>query len=152
MEFSQINTREDLDSLVGTPRHDEAMAMLAGTLWRLQKDDATKTWSAVEDESTIARFGFTRADFPNATAPALPAPDAPPNPKVAIQAQINALFASAGITQDWQLKSAMAALLALATTQGVSETTLYADNPGYKQVKDLMMEITTLQAQMAALP
>lgn len=67
-----INTRDDLDAIAGTPEHAAFMAMLAGTLWRLEKDDANKTWVAVEDNSTIERFGFTRADFPDVKAPDLP--------------------------------------------------------------------------------
>lgn len=67
-----INTREDLDAIAGTPEHDAFMAMLAGTLWRLEKDDTAQAWVAIEDNSTIERFNFTRADFPDAQPPALP--------------------------------------------------------------------------------
>lgn len=80
MGFNLINTREDLDALAGTPEHDDVVAMLIGSLWRLEKDDVAGTWRAVEDDSTIVRFGFTRADFPGATAPALPLYVAPPSP------------------------------------------------------------------------
>jgi len=72
MVSNSINTRADLDAIAGTPAHQEAMAMLRGTLWRLEKDDAAKTWRAVADDSIIARFGFVRTDFPSAAAPALP--------------------------------------------------------------------------------
>lgn len=67
-----INTREDLDAIAGTPEHVAFMALLAGTLWRLEKDDTVQTWVAIEDNSTIERFNFTRADFPDAVPPALP--------------------------------------------------------------------------------
>ena len=74
-----INTRADLDALAGTPAHAAFMAMLAGSLYRLEKDDDAQTWRAVEDNSSIDRFGFTRADFPDTVAPpALPAYEPPP--------------------------------------------------------------------------
>lgn len=72
MESTLINTREDLDLLAGTPAHAAAMAMLRGSLWRMEKDDVAKTWRAVQDESTVARFGLSLADFPTATTPLLP--------------------------------------------------------------------------------
>ena len=74
-----INTREDLDAIAGTPEHDVFMTMLRGTLWRLEKDAQARAWLAIEDNSTIERFGFTRADFPGAVAPALPAYVPPPS-------------------------------------------------------------------------
>ena len=67
-----ITTRADLDALQGTPAHAQFMAMLAGSLYRLEKDDEAKAWKAVEDDAMIQRFGFVRADFPNAAAPTLP--------------------------------------------------------------------------------
>ena len=72
MGLPSINTREDLDAIAGTPEHVAFMALLAGTLWRLEKDDTAQAWVAIEDNSTIERFNFTRADFPDAQPPALP--------------------------------------------------------------------------------
>ena len=72
MGLPSINTREDLDAIAGTPEHVAFMALLAGTLWRLEKDDAAQAWVAVEDNSTIERFNFARADFPDAKPPTLP--------------------------------------------------------------------------------
>ena len=72
MASTVINTREDLDAIAGTPEHVAFMALLAGTLWRLEKDDTAQAWVAIEDNSTIERFNFTRADFPDAQPPALP--------------------------------------------------------------------------------
>ena len=66
MGLPSINTREDLDAIAGTPEHVAFMALLAGTLWRLEKDDTAQAWVAIEDNSTIERFDFTRADFPDA--------------------------------------------------------------------------------------
>jgi hypothetical protein len=74
-----INTRADLDAITGTPEHVAFMALLAGTLWRLEKDDTAQAWVAIEDNSTIERFDFTRADFPGAVAPELPAYVPPPS-------------------------------------------------------------------------
>lgn len=72
MASTDINTREDLDAIAGTPEHVAFMALLAGILWRLEKDDTTQAWVAIEDNSTIGRFNFTRADFPDAQPPTLP--------------------------------------------------------------------------------
>ena len=72
MGLPSINTREDLDAIAGTPEHVAFMALLAGSLWRLEKDDTAQAWVAIEDNSTIERFNFTRADFPDAQPPALP--------------------------------------------------------------------------------
>ena len=72
MASTVINTREDLDAITGTPEHAAFMSLLAGTLWRLEKDDTAQAWVAIEDNSTIERFSFTRADFPDAQPPALP--------------------------------------------------------------------------------
>lgn len=72
MTLPSINTSADLDALLGSPQHSVAMAMLGGTLWRLEKDDAAKTWTAVLDETTIERFGLTIADFTKVKSPELP--------------------------------------------------------------------------------
>lgn len=79
MSSAVINTRKDLDAIAGTPQHDAFMAMLAGTLWRIVKDDAAQAWVAVEDNSIIERFGFARTDFPDAAPPELPAYSQPPS-------------------------------------------------------------------------
>lgn len=71
MQSAFINTREDLDALAGTPEHAQFMATLAGSIYRLEKDDEAKTWVAVEDASMIERFGFTRKDFADVHPPAL---------------------------------------------------------------------------------
>lgn len=77
MQSAVINNREDLDAVAGTPAHDAFISMLAGSLWRLAKDDDAQTWRAIEDNSTIERYGFSRADFSDATPPDLPAYVAP---------------------------------------------------------------------------
>lgn len=69
MPLTTINTRSDLDALAGTPDHDAFMSLLAGTLWRIEKDDTAQSWVAFEDNTTIERFGFTRANFPDALPP-----------------------------------------------------------------------------------
>jgi hypothetical protein len=67
-----INTAKDLAAILGTPAHDAFMEKLAGSLWRLDRDDVAGSWVAVADESTVNRFGLSAADFPNATPPTLP--------------------------------------------------------------------------------
>ena len=79
MASTVINTREDLDAIAGTIEHDVFMAALRGTLWRLEKDDQAGSWKAIEDNGTIERFGFTRADFAGAVPPVLPAYTPPPS-------------------------------------------------------------------------
>lgn len=67
-----INTRADFEAL--DPKQQEQFKiMLAGSIYHIQKDDRAKQWIAVQDTSTIERFDFTLADFPNAQPPALPA-------------------------------------------------------------------------------
>ena len=73
-----INTREDLDVLTGTPKHDEFMSYLKGSMTRkvdtaiypdgYGKPDYTgglviPAWTDVQDLSVIERFGFTATDF-----------------------------------------------------------------------------------------
>lgn len=86
MESIAINSRADLDALTGTQAHADFLAALQGTMWRLQKDDTAGTWVAVEENATLERFGYTRADFPQATPPALPV--YVPPPAVDMQAEI----------------------------------------------------------------
>lgn len=78
-----INTRTDLDAIAGTEAHFKFMKGLQGSIYRLEKDDELASWKVVEDTSTISRFGFTKADFPDATPPELPvyvAPEPEPTP------------------------------------------------------------------------
>jgi hypothetical protein len=73
-----INTREDLDALIGTPEHAEFMQMLKGSMTRKQNiqvypegynqpdyegEKLEPIWQDVEDLSIIERFGFVKADF-----------------------------------------------------------------------------------------
>ncbi len=73
-----INSREDLDSLQGTPEHDQFMNLLKGSM-TLKQDTAIypdgygqpgyegpavePVWTDIEDLSTIHRFGFDKSDF-----------------------------------------------------------------------------------------
>ena len=99
MASTVINTREDLDAIAGTPEHVAFMALLAGTLWRLEKDDTAQAWVAIEDNSTIERFNFTRADFPGALPPALPeyVPVVDPVPEVVSMRQARLALLGAGL-------------------------------------------------------
>lgn len=67
-----INTREDLDSVQGTPEYEQFMSALEGTLYRVERDDLAKQWTVVLDESTVNKFGFTAADFPDVERPTAP--------------------------------------------------------------------------------
>lgn len=78
MELPIINTRADLDAVIGTPRHAQFMAYLKGTMKRKQDTQSYPAdynkpeysgpkldpiWTEIDDLSTIERFGFTAADF-----------------------------------------------------------------------------------------
>lgn len=99
MGLPSINTREDLDAIAGTPEHVAFMALLAGTLWRLEKDDTAQAWVAIEDNSTIERFNFTRADFPDAQPPAFPeyVPEVVAVPEVVTMRQARLALLGAGL-------------------------------------------------------
>lgn len=99
MGLPSINTREDLDAIAGTPEHVAFMALLAGTLWRLEKDDTAQAWVAIEDNSTIERFNFTRADFPDVQPPALPeyVPEVVAVPEVVTMRQARLALLGAGL-------------------------------------------------------
>jgi hypothetical protein len=78
MTLPVINTRSDLDALVGKPEYDEFMKYLKGSMTH-KVDTAVRPdnygqpdytgeqipaiWVDQEDLSTIERFGFTKADF-----------------------------------------------------------------------------------------
>lgn len=79
MQSAFINTRADLDALADTPEHAQFMAILGGSIYRLEKDDEAKTWKVVEDTAMIERFDFTRADFADVQPPELPEYIAPPS-------------------------------------------------------------------------
>lgn len=99
MGLPSINTRADLDAITGTPEHVAFMALLAGTLWRVEKDDTAQAWVAIEDNSTIERFDFTRADFPDVQPPALPeyVPVVVPVPEVVTMRQARLALLGAGL-------------------------------------------------------
>jgi hypothetical protein len=108
MESPVINTRADLDAIAGTPAHAAFMAMLSGSLWRLQKDEAAQVWVAVEDNSTIERFEFVRADFPEAVPPELPVYSPPSSPQVVTMRQARLALHAAGLLD--QVTAAVAAM------------------------------------------
>lgn len=117
-----INSRADLDALAGAD-HDTAMAMLAGTLWRLEKDDEAKTWRVVEDDSTIERLGLTRSDFPGATAPDVPeyVEPAVQVPQVVSRAQGKTALIQAGL---WDQVVAFVNAIPDATQKALAEVAL----------------------------
>lgn len=74
----QINTRDDLDAIKGTPEHAAFMDALKGSMTRREDqaiypddyntpeytgDPIEPIWVDVEDLTTIDRFGFTKADM-----------------------------------------------------------------------------------------
>jgi hypothetical protein len=67
-----INSRIDLDSIKGTQEYTAFMNVLAGSIWSVTRDDEEETWKLIQDTSTIERFGFSLADFPDAPKPELP--------------------------------------------------------------------------------
>lgn len=111
MGLPSINTREDLDAIAGTPEHVAFMVLLAGTLWRLEKDDTAQAWVAIEDNSTIERFNFTRADFPDAQPPKLPeyVPAVVAVPEVVTMRQARLALLGAGLLA--QVNTAVANML-----------------------------------------
>lgn len=77
MKLPVINTRADLDALIGTEQHQQFMNFLRGSITRKQDvavypDNYNSPdyegakidpiWHDVEDLSTIQRFGFTKED------------------------------------------------------------------------------------------
>lgn len=102
MALSVINSREDLDAIIGTAEHDVFMSALRGSLWRLEKDDEAGQWVAVEENSVIERFGFSRADFPGAVAPQPPeyAPPASNVPNAVTMRQARLALLQAGLLDD----------------------------------------------------
>lgn len=94
--------RADLDALPA-PQREAFLALLAGTLWRLQEDPDNQRYLAVQDPSTIARYGFTAEDFPTAPVPSIPewAPAVEPIPREVTRRQaMLALYFLHGITEE----------------------------------------------------
>lgn len=149
MEFPIINSREDLNAFTGTAAHDAFMASLAGTLWRLERDDVAQTWRAVECNVGIERFGFTRADFPDAVAPELPAYI--PAPEKTKAERIAEKLASVNAADEWQIQGAAAGILALFVSKGMTEEAAdiaaYAASPMYHKAKDVLDEIEAIRAE-----
>jgi hypothetical protein len=141
MEFAVINTREDLAAIAGTAEYDEFMAMLAGTLWRLQKDDAAKTWVAISDKTVIERFGLTVADFPGAVPPALPTYVAPP-------ANADTLREIDSLERGQMLPRPVREFI-LASMRKNMSTEQLAASPAYLRIKDLDEKIDELRTIMA---
>lgn len=62
--------------------------------------------------------------------------------------EINALLAARGLVQKWQVESAAASVLALALAGGLTEAQAYAQRPGYRDAKDLLILIAQKEAQL----
>lgn len=142
MQSPIFNTRADIDALEGTPAHAEVMRRLGGSLWRLEKDDIAKTWRAVEDDSTVAAFGFTRADFPRAAPPALPAyvPPASTAPQVVSMRQARLALLQAGLLEQVNA--------AVATMPGIEGETARVE---WEYAQEVRREQALVQALAAVL-
>lgn len=149
-----INSREDLDAIADTPEHAAFMRMLEGSLWKLEKAEAG--WQALEDDSTVQRFGFTRADFPNATPPILPV-EAPPTPeellaqdKAARVAEVDAIVVTtpAGNIFDGD-EEAQGRMARTITALDPGETTLWvlADNKPATVTREELREALRLAGE-----
>lgn len=73
-----INSREDLDAVIGTSKHLAFMQFLKGSMTRKQDVQVYPTgygqegyageslapiWQDIEDLTTISKFGFVKSDF-----------------------------------------------------------------------------------------
>ena len=105
-----VNSRDDLDAIQGAPQHAEFMDMLKGSIYRLEKDDAAKTWVVVKDASLIEQFGFLLKDFPDVTPPELPTYVQPPSkvPQAVTMRQARLALLGVGLLQS--VADAMAAM------------------------------------------
>ena len=122
-----INSRADLDGLDADIRA-AWLDRLARTLWRLERDDANQRWIAVEDLSTVSRFGFTAADFPHAPKPEFPEwrplPEEPTGVRVVSMRQARLALLQAGLLS--QVEAAIAAIEDAGQRQAVQIEWEYA--------------------------
>ena len=95
-----INNRKDLDA---APDHvrEQFIARLAGSINKWEWDGAK--WELTQDESTISKFDFALADFPNPPTPEMPDfnPDQKEREQLAneVRANRDALLAESDWTQ-----------------------------------------------------
>ena len=127
MPLPYINSRADLDGLDEDARA-AWLDRLAKSLWRLERDDANQRWVAVEDTSTIERFGFTAADFPQAPKPNFPEwrplPEEPTGVRVVSMRQARLALLQAGLLS--QVEAAIAAIEDAGQRQAVQIEWEYA--------------------------
>jgi len=94
-----INDKKDLDAAPDDVR-EQFMARFAGSINRWEWDGE---WKLVQDDSTVVKFGFTTADFPDAPVPEKPDynPDERERDQLAKEArdQRDALLAQSDWTQ-----------------------------------------------------
>lgn len=145
MDFPIINSREDLDALAGTAVHAAFMASLAGTLWRLERDDVAQTWRAVECNVGIERFGFTRSDFPDAVAPELPVYTPPAQPSK--EQRRRQILDSVGCFNQIHLDKDWALLESERERLGVTEAQAYIDNVMYRGFADARAALAAIDAE-----
>lgn len=81
MALPIVNSIEDLNAIRGTQQYAEFIELLKGSLWRTERDEENGRFIALEDDTTINRFGLTRGDFQDIQVPTLP--EWTPLPKLA---------------------------------------------------------------------
>ena len=103
-----INDRKDLDAAPDAIR-EQFMVRLAGSINRWVWEGE---WKLVQDESTIAKFGFGLSDFPDAPIP--PKPDYNPEERELQQARESASLTRAqfklGLLERGELDKVKAAM------------------------------------------
>lgn len=79
-----INNRSDIESLSQEER-DQFMNLLAGSVWKLQRDDENQRWILIEDLSTITRYGVSLVELSDIPKPDIPEWKPLPDPRESIQ-------------------------------------------------------------------
>lgn len=100
------------------------------------------------DVAFLDDFVEAHADAPESGGPTVP----PLTPQEAAQAEINSRLAEVGLTQEWQLLSAMAGMIALGASQGKTEPQTYTENTGYRNAKNLFTWITAKKLEAGIEP
>jgi len=79
MAWPVINSAADLAALAGTSQGEQFKVLLAGALWRVERDDVARKFTAVQaDDGVAARFGLSRVAIGKMVGKAARAPALPP--------------------------------------------------------------------------
>ena len=79
-----INNRSDIESLSFEDR-TQFMNLLAGSVWKLQRDDENQRWILIEDLSTITKYGISMGELSDIPKPDIPEWKPLPDPRESIQ-------------------------------------------------------------------